>query len=108
MKIVGKTLMNQAGNVSLACLQKTYNLYQSQKIKLFSYKFSVFIYVGILNFYASVSGIRVSMVTAMYRTFIVNNISIHGLILTWSIYIIHIRINNISAMHALDTMSHVI
>ena len=75
--------MNQAENVSLACLEKTHNLYQSQKIKLFSFKFSVFIYVGILNFYVSVSDIQVSMVTAMYRTlkFIINNISIYRLIL---------------------------
>ena len=68
MKIVGKTLMNQAGNVPLACLEKTHNLYQSQKIKLFSFKFSIFIYVGTLDFYVSVSDIQVSMVTAMYRT----------------------------------------
>ena len=86
MKIVGMTLNNEAGNVPLACLERTYDLHQSQKIKLFSFKFSVFIYVGTLDFYVSVSGIRVSMVTAMYRTFIVNNISIYRLILTWSMY----------------------
>ena len=104
MKIVGKTLMNQAGNVSLACLEKNYNLYQSQKIKLFSFKFSVFIYVSTVDFYVSVSGIRVSMLTAMYRTFFVNSISIYRLILTRSIHV-H---QNISAMHALDTVIHVI
>ena len=77
MKIVGKTLKNEARYVPLACVDKTYNLYQSQRLTLLSFRYSVFIYVGTLNFYVSVSGIEVSMVTAMYRTFIVNNSRIY-------------------------------
>ena len=103
--------MNQAGSVPLACLEKTHNLYQSQKIKLFSFKFSVFIYVGTLDFYVSVSDIQVSMVTAMYRTFIVNCISIYSIGLFQHRVCMYTYVHtcmNISAMHALDTMIHVV
>ena len=54
VKIVGKVLKNEAGNVALACLEKTYKLYQSNRIKLLNFRASIFIYVGTLDFYVSV------------------------------------------------------
>ena len=55
VKIIGKVLMNEDGPAPLACLERTYKLYQTQRLQLFSFKFSVFIYVGSLDFYVSVS-----------------------------------------------------
>ena len=54
VKIVGKVLKNEAGSVGLACLERTYRLYQSQRIKLLDFRFSIFIYVGTLDFYVQV------------------------------------------------------
>ena len=49
-KVVGKTLINEAGYLPSGCNTLTKTLYQSS-IKLFYLKFSVFIYVGTLDFY---------------------------------------------------------
>lgn len=50
VKVVGKTLINEAGTLSAGCNTLTKNLY-STTIKIFKLKFSVFIYVGTLDFY---------------------------------------------------------
>ena len=55
VRIVGKVLKNEAGNVPLACLKRTYNLYQSTRVTLLHFEVSVFIYVGRLKFYIGVS-----------------------------------------------------
>ena len=49
-KVVGKTLINQAGSISSGCSKLTKNLYRAN-IKIFRFKYSVFIYVGTLDFY---------------------------------------------------------
>ena len=49
-KVVGKTLINQAGYLPSGCSTLTKNLY-SANIKIFRFKYSVFIYVGTLDFY---------------------------------------------------------
>ena len=49
-KVVGKILINQAGNLPSGCSTLTKNLY-SANIKIFRFKYSVFIYVGTLDFY---------------------------------------------------------
>ena len=54
VKIVGKVLANSAGSVPLACIERTYNLYQSNRITLLNFRASIFIYVGTLDFYVQV------------------------------------------------------
>ena len=54
VKIVGQVLHNEYGSVSLACVTGSKSL-GSARINLFSSSFSVFIYVGFLRFYMSVS-----------------------------------------------------
>ena len=54
VKIVGKVLENSAGSVPLACIEKTYNLYQSSRITLLDFRASIFIYVGTLDLYVQV------------------------------------------------------
>ena len=49
-KVVGKTLINEAGTLPSGCNTLTKNLY-STTIKIFRFKYSVFIYVGTLDFY---------------------------------------------------------
>ena len=49
-KVVGKVLINEAGYLPLKCSSTTKTLYSTQ-IKLFYFKYSVFIYVGTLDFY---------------------------------------------------------
>ena len=49
-EVVGKTLINQAGNIPSGCSTLTKNLYRAN-IKIFRFKYSVFIYVGTLDFY---------------------------------------------------------
>ena len=49
-KVVGKTLINEAGYLPFGCNSVTKTLY-STNIKVFYLKFSVFIYVGTLDFY---------------------------------------------------------
>lgn len=49
-KVVGKTLINEAGTLPLGCNSLTKNLL-STSIKIFRFKYSVFIYVGTLDFY---------------------------------------------------------
>ncbi len=53
-KVVGKTLINEAGTVSAGCNSITKNLY-STTIQIFKLRFSVFIYVGTLDFYAGMT-----------------------------------------------------
>lgn len=49
-KVVGKTLINEASTLQPKCNSINKNLY-SADIKIFKFKFSVFIYVGTLDFY---------------------------------------------------------
>ena len=51
-KVVGKTLINQAGYVKPLCSKLTRNLY-SANIRIFRFKFKVFIYVGTLSFHVN-------------------------------------------------------
>ena len=55
VKVIGKVLKNEAGYVPLACIETTYSLYESRWLTLFTYKTSVFIYVGTLDFTITVS-----------------------------------------------------
>ena len=55
VKIVGKVLKDEAGNVSLACFNRTYNLYQSSWLTLLDFEVSVFVYVASLDFNIRVS-----------------------------------------------------
>ena len=50
VKIVGKVLRNEAGNVPLACYRRTLNLYQTNRLTLIDRRISKFIYVGSLHF----------------------------------------------------------
>lgn len=49
-RVVGKTLINEAGYLPSGCNSLTKTLY-SANIKLFRFQYSVFIYVGTLDFY---------------------------------------------------------
>ena len=54
VKIVGQVLHNEYGSVPLACVGGSKSL-GSARINLFSFSYRIFIYVGFLRFYISVS-----------------------------------------------------
>ena len=53
-KVVGKTLINEKGYLTAGCSSVTRNLF-STNIRLFRLQFSVFIYVGTLDFYVTMN-----------------------------------------------------
>ena len=55
VKVIGKVLKNEVGYVPLACIARTYSLYEIRWLTLFTYKTSIFIYVGTLDFTITVS-----------------------------------------------------
>ena len=70
VKIVGKVLKNEAGNVPLACYRRTYNLYQTNRVTLIDVTASVFIYVGTLDFSITVSK-RILWIHSIWQAYIV-------------------------------------
>ena len=53
MKVFTKVLKSTSGTQPLACLKKNYNLYQSSKIRILQFGYSIFIYAGVLKFTVS-------------------------------------------------------
>jgi hypothetical protein len=54
VKVFTKVLKSTSGTVSLLCYKRTYNLYQSSRIRILDFSYSIFIYVGYLRFSVSV------------------------------------------------------
>ncbi len=52
--VVGKTLINNAGTLPSGCNTYTKNLYSSS-VRIFRFRYSVFIYVGTLDFYVGMT-----------------------------------------------------